>query len=304
MRVVFMGTPDFAVPTLDALAASEHEVICVVAQPDRPKGRGKKMQSPDTVVRARELGIPVRQPKAIKRGPFPEWMEQCGADIAVVVAYGRILTDRLLQAPRLGCINVHASLLPAYRGAAPIHWAVINGEEETGVMTMQMDAGLDTGDILLSARTDIGPHETAGELWERLSGMGAQLLIETLDRLDSLTPQPQDHASATHAPLMDKSLGRIDWNETAQQIHNRVRGTFPWPGAHTVFRGQPFKIHQTRLIEGSGSPGQVMESPKRLVVGCGTGCVEIIRAQLAGKRAQSGTDLINGARIQPGECFG
>jgi methionyl-tRNA formyltransferase len=304
MRVVFMGTPDFAVPTLEALAASDHELICVVAQPDRPKGRGKKLQSPDTVVRARELGIEVRQPRAIKRGPFPEWLESVGADVAVVVAYGRILTESLLRAPRLGCINVHASLLPRYRGAAPIHWAVMNGETETGVATMQMDVGLDTGDVLLEARTPIGPEETAGDLWDRLSGMGAELLIRTLDQLESIEPRPQDHSQATHAPLMTKEVGRIDWSWSAQKVHDRVRGSNPWPGAHTRLREEPFKIRSTRIVDGSGTPGEIIVASKRLVVACGTGAVELLQAQLPGKRAQSGSDLINGGRIRPGECLG
>jgi methionyl-tRNA formyltransferase len=304
MRVVFMGTPDFAVPTLEALAASDHELICVVAQPDRAKGRGKKLKSPDTIVRARELGIEVRQPRAIKKGPFPEWLESVGADVAVVVAYGRILTERLLEAPRLGCINVHASLLPRYRGAAPIHWAVMNGETETGVATMQMDVGLDTGDVLLESRTPIGPEETAGDLWERLSAMGAELLIETLDRLESIEPRPQDHSQASHAPLMDKEVGRIDWSWSAEKVHNRVRGACPWPGAHTLFRTEPFKIRSSRIVDGRGQPGEIIDASKRLVVACGTGAVELLQAQLPGRRAQSGSDLINGARIQPGEQLG
>ena len=304
MRVVFMGTPDFAVPTLDALVASEHEVICVVAQPDRPKGRGKKLQSPDTVVRARELGIAVRQPRAIKRGPFPEWLEQSGADVAVVVAYGRILTERLLCAPRLGCINVHASLLPKYRGAAPIHWAVMRGETETGVATMQMDAGLDTGDVLLESRTDIGPDETAGDLWNRLSHMGADLLIRTLNDLDSIAPKPQDHDLATHAPLMTKDVGLVDWAWTAEKVHNRVRGSTPWPGAYTTFRGERFKLRSSRITNGRGEPGTVIEADKKLVVACGEGALELVMAQLAGKPVRSGFDLINGARIRPGERLG
>jgi methionyl-tRNA formyltransferase len=299
-----MGTPDFAVPTLEALAASDHELICVVAQPDRPKGRGKKLQSPDTVLRARALGIDVRQPHAIKRGPFPEWIETVGADVAVVVAYGRILTERLLVAPRLGCINVHASLLPKYRGAAPIHWAVMNGEKETGVATMQMDVGLDTGDVWMESRTPIGPDETAGVLWDRLSHMGADLLLQTLDQLDDLERRPQNHSAATLAPLLSKDVGRIDWNWSAKKVHDRVRGCCPWPGAHTIFRGQPFKIRGTRIVEGTGAPGQVLESGKRLVVACRAGAVELMQAQLPGKRVQSGSDLINGARIQPGERLG
>ena len=266
MKVVFLGTPDFAVPTLDALVEAGHEVLAVVAQPDRPKGRGHRLVSPPTVARARELGLPVRQPRAVRRGPFPEWFEALGAEVAVVVAYGRILTPRLLAAPTRGCINVHASLLPRYRGAAPIQWAVIRGERETGVCTMQMDEGLDTGPVLLERRTAIGPDETAGELAGRLSAMGAELLVETLARLDALEPRAQDEALATHAPLLRKSDGVLDWAAPARAVHDRVRGTNPWPGGQTRFRGAPLKVWRTRLVEGAAgevAPGTVVEARRR-----------------------------------------
>ena len=238
MRIIFMGTPDFAVPSLNALVEAGHDVICVVAQPDKPKGRGKKLVSPPTIERARELGIPTKQPRRVRRGPFVEWMQGAQVDLAVVVAYGRILRQNLLNAPKRGCINVHASLLPKYRGAAPIHWAVINGEKKTGVCTMQMDVGMDTGDVLLSRETEIGPEETTGQLWERLANIGASTLIETLNSLDSITPKPQDHNLATHAPMLQKSDGCIDWTQDAQTILNRVRGVTPFPGAWTIFRGE------------------------------------------------------------------
>lgn len=304
MRVLFMGTPDFAVPTLDALVDAGHDVVGVVAQPDKPKGRGRKLQSPPTVVRARALGLEVRQPRAIKRGPFPQWVESIGADVAVVVAYGRILTPRLLQAPRLGCINVHASLLPKYRGAAPIHWAVINGESRTGVTTMQMDEGLDTGDMLLTAETDVDPNETVGELWDRLKVMGAQLLVETLARHSDLTPTVQDHDAATHAPMLSKADGRIDWNAPAAVVHNRIRGVNPWPGAHTTFRGAPLKVWRSQCTDGQGAPGTVLETRGRLVVACGTEAVVLTSVQRAGKRAQPGEVFVQGTRLQPGEVLG
>lgn len=303
MRVLFMGTPDFAVPTLDALVEAGHEVVGVVARPDKPQGRGRRIQSPPTIERARELGLTTKQPRAIKRGPFPEWVESVGADIAVVIAYGRILTPRLLAAPRLGCVNVHASLLPKYRGAAPIHWAVINGEAKSGVTTMKMDAGLDTGDMLLRAEVDVGPEETAGGLWDRLKVLGAELLVETLERYDTITPTPQDHSAATHAPMLEKADGQVDWTLPAQAVHDRIRGVNPWPGAHTTFRDETLKLWRSRPVEGSGPPGTVLEAKKRLVVACGEGAVELVSVQRAGKRKQPGDVFVQGTRLQTGEIF-
>lgn len=305
MRIVFMGTPDFAVPTLDAVVAAGHEVLAVVAQPDRPKGRGKQLHSPDTIVRARELGLPTRQPRAINQGPFRQWFcEEADFDVAVVVAYGRILKPWHLAAPRRGCINVHASLLPRWRGAAPVHRAVMAGDAVTGVCTMQMAEGLDTGDVLLCERANIGPDETTGALWERLAHRGAALLVETLERLDTLTPTPQDDARATLAPPLTKEDGRIDWSWSAHRVHDRVRGTNPFPGAWTPFRGDTLKLWRTRLVDGSGPAGTVLEAGPRWVVACGTGAVEVVEGQLPGKQRQPARDLLNGARIQAGEILG
>lgn len=296
-----MGTPDFAVPTLDAIVAAGHEVVGVVARPDQPSGRGHKLQSPPTVLRARELGLVVKQPKAVRSGPFPEWVEACGADVGVVIAYGRILTPRLLGAPRRGCINVHASLLPRHRGAAPIHWAVIEGDAESGVCTMQMDEGLDTGDVLLEARTSVGPDETAGELWDRLAAMGASLLVETLDRLGEIVPQPQDHARATLAPPLTKETGRLDFGWSAQRVHDRVRGTNPWPGATAIFRGELLKIHRTAVVPGSGAPGEIAIVGGRPIVACGEGAVELLEVQLPGRKRVDGRSFVNGTRVEAGE---
>ena len=305
MRVVFMGTPDFAVPTLNALVEAGHEVICVVAQPDRKKGRGKKLQSPPTIVRARELGLNTWQPRAVRSGPFVKWFtEEMEADVAVVVAYGRILIDKLLQAPRRGCINVHASLLPRYRGAAPIQWSLIEGETETGICTMQMDVGLDTGDVLVRRTTPIDPDETGPELWSRLADLGATALIDTLAQLDQLVPQPQDDASHTLAPLLTKEHGQLDFHQSARQVHNRVRGVNPWPSGQASFRGETLRIHRTRVLQEDGqhgAPGTILEAGKRLVVACGTGTLEVLSGQLPGKPRRSGVDLINGARIITGE---
>jgi len=305
MRVVFMGTPDFAVPTLNAILNAGHEVVCVVAQPDRPSGRGKKLKSPPTIVRARELGLRTWQPRAVRSGPFVEWFTtEMDADVAVVVAYGRILIPELLAAPRRGCINVHASLLPKYRGAAPIQWALIEGESETGICTMQMDAGLDTGDVLLRRATPVAPNENGPALWARLSLMGAEVLVDTLRQLDSLRPQVQDHNNATTAPLLKKTDGRIDFSGSARHIHNRVRGVNPWPSGQAGFRDAVFRMHETRVVEDAGvhgAPGEVIEAGKRLVVACGQGALEICVGQLPGKPRRSGRDIVNGARVTLGE---
>ena len=307
MRVVFMGTPDFAVPTLNAVVEAGHEVVCVVAQPDRKKGRGKKLQSPPTIVRARELGLRTWQPKAVRSGPFVEWFTtEMDADVAVVVAYGRILIDKLLRAPKRGCINVHASLLPKYRGAAPIQWALIEGETETGICTMQMDVGLDTGDVLLRRSTPIDPDETGPELWTRLATLGAETLVDTLAQLDTLQPQPQEHAHHTLAPLLNKGHGALDFTQSALQVHNRVRGVNPWPCGQATFRGETVRIHRTRVVHDDGvqgAPGTVIEAGKRLVLACGLGSVEVLTGQLAGKPRRAGRELVNGARITLGEVF-
>jgi methionyl-tRNA formyltransferase len=304
MRIIFMGTPDFAVPCLDALVEAGHDILCVVAQPDKPKGRGKKLVSPPTIQRARALGIPTKQPKRVRRGPFVEWVQQSNADLAVVVAYGRILRKNLLEAPRLGCINVHASLLPKYRGAAPIHWAVINGESKTGVCTMQMDIGMDTGDVLLKRETPIGPEENTGILWDRLSKMGAKLLIKTIEQLDTISPTQQLHDEATYAPMLEKKDGRIDWNQSAEAICNRIRGVNPNPGAHTIFRKKPLKIWSALPTEGSGKPGSIIIAKKKVIVATGSGAIELKEVQLPGKKRGPAQNLINGARITVGETLG
>lgn len=303
MKVIFMGTPDFAVPTLNAIVNAGHDVICVVAQPDKPKGRGKKLVSPPTIERARELGLPTKQPRAVRRGPFVEWMKTCGADVAVVIAYGRILVSDLLEAPRLGCINVHASLLPKYRGAAPIHWAIIEGETKTGVCTMQMDEGMDTGDVLLRSETSISKDETTAELWDRLANMGAELLVETLEKLDTITPMPQDHENATHAPLIQKSLGHMDWNQSASQLHNLVRGCVSWPVAQCIFRDKTLKVWRTSVasLTSDKPAGTVVAIKPHPVVSTGNGCLELLEIQLPGKKRCDASALVNGFQLKIGE---
>ena len=305
-----MGTPDFAVPTLDAIVAAGHEVIAVVAQPDRSSGRGRKLKSPPTIVRARELGLVTKQPRAVRRGPFVEWMTTADADIAVVVAYGRILIDKLLDAPRLGCINVHASLLPKYRGAAPIHRCVMAGDAQTGITTMKMDVGLDTGDMLLTATTPIGPDENTGELWDRLSHTGATLLLETLAKLDGITPVVQDHSAATHAPPLTKSEGQVSWQASAQVCHDLIRGMNPWPGAFSLLDGERIKIQRARIVDWPSestepaAPGTVHLTKRALLIATGEGgAIELITAQRPGKRAQSGVQVAQGLRLSTGAVF-
>ncbi len=303
MRIVFMGTPDFAVPSLDALVAAGHEVLAVVAQPDAASGRGLKINRPATALRAEELGLPVRQPRAINSGPFRDWFTSEPFDLAVVVAYGRILKPWHLAAPRLGCLNVHASLLPRWRGAAPVHHAILAGDTRTGVCTMQMAEGLDTGDILLCAETPIGPEECVGELWERLAHLGAELLVQTLDQLPQLRPRPQDEAQATLAPPLARADCAVDWSQPAGRVHDRIRGLSPWPGAWTLHRGQPFKLWRSRIVEAAGPPGQVLQADERLVVACGQGAVELLEAQAAGGRRMSGRELCNGRKVAVGDLL-
>lgn len=299
MKLAFFGTPAFAVPTLRTLLDSEHEVALVVAQPDRPAGRGQTLQSPPTILLARERGIPTLQPAKVKTGELPETLERLGLDVAVVVAYGRILTPRLLTAPRLGCINVHASLLPRWRGAAPIQWSIAAGDPVTGVTTMQMAEGLDTGDVLLVEETPIGDEEDAAALSARLSEMGARLLLRTL--AEQPTPRPQDDALATYAPMLTKEHGKVEWERSARDIDCRIRGFSPWPGAQTLFRGEPLKILRARALDGTGEPGVIQKGAR---VGCGQGLLELIEVQLPGKKPVRGADFVNGARVAPGERLG
>lgn len=299
MKLVFMGTPAFAVPCLDALVDAGHEVRAVVAQPDRPAGRGQQLVSPPTVARARALGIPVLQPAKVKSGEFPEAFERLEADLAVVVAYGRILTPRLLAAPRLGCVNVHASLLPRWRGAAPIQWSILGGDRTTGITTMRMAEGLDTGPMLLRAETPIGPEETAPELHDRLSPMGAALLVRTLTEWPA--PAEQDHDAATWAPPLTRDQGRLRWGQPAEVLHRTVRGLSGWPGTVASFRGEPMKVLRVRRVDAGGPPGVVLEGA---VVACGDGALELLEVQLPGKKAVRGVDWVNGSRVRPGEQLG
>jgi methionyl-tRNA formyltransferase len=302
MKIAFFGTPAFAVPTLRALLDSEHEVALVVAQPDKPAGRGNTLQSPPTIELARARGIPTLQPAKVKTGELPETLEALNLDVAVVVAYGRILTPRLLTAPRLGCINVHASLLPRWRGAAPIQWSVLAGDATTGVATMQMAEGLDTGDILLMEETPIGPEETSGDLFVRLAELGAPLLLRTL--AERPTPWPQDDANVTLARMLRKEDATMDWARTARELDCQVRGLSPWPGTVTTFRGEPLKILKARPAPErvhAEAPGTFLEGT---FVACGAGALELVEVQLPGKRAVRGVDFLHGSRVKAGETVG
>lgn len=303
MRVVFMGTPSFAVPCLRALA-QHHEVALVVAQPDKPAGRGGEMKSPEVVVAARELGLEVFQPKSARNGELRDRLLASGAELAVVVAYGKILPKDVLEATPRGCINVHGSLLPRWRGAAPIQWAVIAGDAETGVDIMQLDEGMDTGPVLYEKRTPIGQRETAGELFERLAPLGAEALIEALAKLDALVPQPQQ-GEPTHARMLEKTDGAIDFTKNATEIAARMRGVDPWPGAYATHRGQPLKLFAPTVRDNSaGNAGQVIAiEPAGLVVACGCGAVVIADVQAPGKKRMPASAFASGRGIAVGDVL-
>jgi methionyl-tRNA formyltransferase len=303
-----MGTPRFAVASLEALVAAGHTVAAVYTQPDRPKGRGQELAMSPVKEAALRLGLEVYQPERVRRPEVVEQLAGFGAKAMVVVGYGQIIPQAIIDLAPLGIINVHASLLPAYRGAAPIQWAIANGETETGVTTMRIDAGLDTGDMLRKAETEIGPEETAPELSERLAAMGAELLVETLEGLERgyIVPEPQDDSAATLAPILKKEDGIVDWGRPARVIHNRLRGFTPWPGAATTFRGAGLKILAARVApETDLRPGQLAVRGRRLVAGCGEGtALELVEVQPEGRKRVSGESFANGARLLENEVLG
>jgi methionyl-tRNA formyltransferase len=303
MRVLFYGTPAFALPTLHALLA-RHRVVAVVTQPDRPRDRGQRAQASPVKAVALEQGIPVLQPVRLRDPGWPERLGEHSADVAVVVAFGQILPAAILGVPARGSINVHASLLPRYRGAAPIAWAIMRGETETGITTFQMDAGMDTGAILLQRPMPIGAEETAGELAARLAVLGAELLVETLDRLTTLTPRPQDSRAATLAPRLRKEDGLLEWTEPAAVLAARVRGLNPWPGAVALGPGGRLLIWRARAIAGVGEPGVLTAVAGRLAVGTGAGLLEPIEVQPENRRAMEWDAYLRGARLGPGAPLG
>ncbi len=307
MRLVFLGTPEFAIPTLEQLVEAGHHVLEVVTQPDRPRGRGQKESAPPVKQAALRLGLPVYQPERIRRPEALDRLRALAPDAMVVVGYGQIIPQAVIDIPPHGIFNVHASLLPKYRGAAPIQWAVVNGETRTGVTIMRIDAGLDTGDMLAKAETEIGPEETAVDLGRRLSVTGAELLVSTLAGVDAGTAryEKQDSTQATHAPQLTKEQGRIDWNRPAAEIHNLVRGLQPWPGGYTSFRGQALHIWRTRPVEGAAeaAPGAFCKL-KPLTAACGTGALELLEVQLEGRKRMSAQDFANGHRITLNDKLG
>jgi len=302
-----MGSATFALPSLKELFEIGHPIAGVITQPDKPSGRGQLMQGPPVKKFAFDLHLPVYQPNSLKSQEAHDLLNALAPDLIVVVAYGKILPRWWLQFPKYGCINLHGSLLPKFRGASPVHWAVANGEGKTGVCTMQLNEGLDTGPVYLCDETRIGPNETATELYDRLAVMGAPLVLKTLAGIVSgtLKPKPQDDSRATYAPMLQKKDGFIDWSRPAREIHNRVRAFNPWPGTVTKFRGQTCKILKTAVEAGPGSaePGIIGISKGRLIVECGAGAVEVLSIQPQSRKAIGGADFANGNRIQPGEKF-
>jgi methionyl-tRNA formyltransferase len=310
MILVFCGTPRFAVPTLEKLVEVGYSVPLVVTQPDRPRGRGMELAISSVKATALRLGLPVLQPDTIKNNEnFKSQLTALQPDAIIVVGYGRIIPRWMIDLPRFGNLNLHTSLLPKYRGAAPIQWAIASGESVTGATTMRIDAGLDTGDILLQREISIEPADTAETLAPKLAVMGAGLMSETLQGLESgqVRPVPQDHSQATHAPILRKEDGHIDFHRTSTEIFNRLRGFQPWPGAYTVFKGRNLQVHWARPLDSPANlaPGELAVQGTRLLTGCGQGtALELIEIQIEGKRRMSALDFINGYRPQSGEKLG
>lgn len=307
MRIVFMGTPDFAVPCLDNLI-KKHQVVGVFTQPDKPVGRKQILTPPPVKVLAENNSIPVFQPERIKNSNTLEIIKELNPDVIIVVAYGKILQTEILNAARYGCVNVHASLLPKYRGAAPIQWAILNGDKITGVSIMQMDEGIDTGDIILVRETEINPDETSEELFDRLSVMGADALIDALELIENnkanATPQPKGDFG--YAKMIGRELCPIDWSKSAAEIHNKVRGLQSWPVATTTINGKNLKIHKTKIVDNIGNyPGEIVDNNKRLIVSCGDNkCLEILELQLDGKKRMNSQAFLTGNKIEIGTVLG
>ncbi len=294
MRVVFMGTPEFSVPVLDALVEAGHDVVAAYSQPPRPAGRGKKDRPSPVQTRAMELGIEVRHPVNFKDPADVQAFADLKADVGVVVAYGLLLPQSVLDAPEHGCLNIHASLLPRWRGAAPIHRAIMAGDSETGICIMQMDAGLDTGAVLLRQTTAIGAEETTGQLHDWLSEMGAKLVVEALSRFETLVPEAQPEEGVTYAAKIDKSEAKIDWTEPAEVVDRKIRGLSPFPGAWCEIDGERIKLLGSKCADGTGDAGEVLDG---FTIACGSGAVEITRLQRAGKKPIDAADALRGMTL-------
>lgn len=302
MRVVFMGTPDIAATCLKKIIADGFDVVGVYTQPDRPKGRGMKMVCSPVKEVAVSANIPVFQPENFREEETVEQLRALKPDLCAVVAYGRILPQKVLDVPGKGCINIHASLLPKYRGAAPYQWAVLDGLTETGVTAMYLCREMDAGDVIDVSRTAIGENETAGELLDRLAVLGAELLSKTLARFEvgEVTSVPQDASGVSYAPMLDKTMCPIDWTKTAQQVHNHVRGLHPWPVATMELQGRTFKVHATRVTEGSGKPGEILGLTRTgLRIACGEGAVEVLSLQAEGGKRMAAPDYFRGHPLEP-----
>ena len=302
MKIIFMGTPDFAVPTLKKLYDSGYEVQAVFTQPDKPKGRGYKLVPPPVKELALAHQIPVFQPQKMRDGQALEILQQLQPELIAVVAYGKLLPKEILELPKYGCINVHGSLLPKYRGAGPIQWSIIDGEKTTGVTTMYMGEGLDTGDMILKKETPIGENETYGELHDRLAVIGAQALVETVDLLEQgkAPREKQDDALSCYAPMLDKKIAKLDFAQPATKLHDLIRGLSPWPVAHTTFEGKLLKVHRAVVAQAQGDcgpAGKVLDS-KKLIVACGSGALELQQVQLEGGKRISGEDFMRGRKAQ------
>jgi methionyl-tRNA formyltransferase len=311
LRIVFCGTPEFAVPSLRRLAERpEFSIEAVITQPDRPRGRGQHVSSSPVKEAALEIGLHVYQPETIKSESSQEFLKRVAPDAVVIIAYGQIVPARLLTIPRLGWLNLHGSLLPRYRGAAPIHWAIANGDTVTGLTTMQIDAGMDTGPMLLRHEVEIGSDENAPELAARMSAIGAVLIAKSLLRFDrgEISPAAQEEKNASYAPILKKEDGRIDWGRTAQQIYNRMRGFTPWPGSYSTFRGQTCHLWGRPETSGTAgahlTPGEIVPTSKEIYVVCGEGtCLRLESMQIEGRKRISAREFANGARLVPGDRF-
>lgn len=307
MKIIFMGTPDFAAASLEALIASKHEIMAVVTQPDKPKGRkGELTPSPVKTI-AVEKGIKVYQPVKVREQEFVEILRGYNPDVIIVVAFGQIIPESILEIPKYGCVNIHGSLLPKYRGAAPIQWAVLDGEKETGVTTMLMDKGIDTGDILLKRVINLAEDETAGSLFDKLMALGAETILETLEGLEngSITPEKQGESPTDYAKMLTKAMGLIDFTRTAAELDCFIRGMNPWPSAYTVLYGKTLKIWKAKPVDGNGGAGSVLSVGKdSFIVCCGENALEILEVQLEGKKRMSAGDFLKGTHLEPGTEFG
>ncbi len=302
-----MGTPELAVRSLRALIGSEEDVVAVVTQPDKPKGRGLEVLPPPIKVLAEKYGIPVLQPAKIKTEEFFNQLKGFNPDLICVTAYGKILPKNILDLPPYGCINVHASLLPKYRGAAPINWAIIRGEKITGITTMKMDEGMDTGDMLFKEELPIDDEDDGETLSERLSELGVKLLVETIKLLKEgkCNPIPQDHSEATYAPMLKKEDGKIYWNKSAEEIRNLIRGAIPWPGAYTSLDGKLLKVYKARVSEGEGKPGEVIKSESEILrVATGKGALDLLEIQTEGGKRLETEAFLRGRKIKEGTILG